>query len=27
LEDFTKKPLDEKLIKKLFYIQDLMGEL
>ena len=27
LEDFTKKPLDEKLVKKLFYIQDLMEEL
>jgi hypothetical protein len=27
LEDFTKKPLDEKLVKKLFYIQDLMGEI
>ena len=27
LEDFTKKPLDEKLVKKLFYIQDLVEEL
>jgi len=27
LEDFSKKPLDEKLVKKLFYIQDLMEEL
>ena len=27
LEDFGKKPLDEKLVKKLFYIQDLVEEL
>jgi len=27
LEDFSKKPLDEKLVKKLFYIQDLVEEL
>ena len=27
LENFNKKPLDEKLVKKLFYIQDLMGEI
>jgi hypothetical protein len=27
LEDFNKKPLDEKLVKKLFYIQDLVEEL
>jgi nitrogen regulatory protein PII-like uncharacterized protein len=27
LEDFNKNPLDEKLVKKLFYIQDLMEEL
>jgi len=27
LEDFSKKPLDEKLVKKLFYIQDLLEEL
>jgi hypothetical protein len=27
LENFTKTPLDEKLVKKLFYIQDLMEEL
>jgi len=27
LEDFGKKPLDEKLVKKLFYIQDLVEEI
>jgi hypothetical protein len=27
LEDFTKRPLDESMVKKLFFIQDLMGEL
>ena len=27
LEDFTKKQLDHKMVEKLFYIQDLMGEL
>jgi hypothetical protein len=27
LEDFKKNPLDEKMVKKLFYIQDLVGEL
>jgi len=27
LEDFTKRPLDENMVKKLFFIQDLMGEL
>jgi hypothetical protein len=27
LEDFSKKPLDEKLVKKLFYIQDLVEEI
>jgi len=27
LEGFNKKPLDEKLIKKLFYIQDLVEEI
>ncbi len=27
LESFNKKPLDEKMVKKLFYIQDLMEEL
>ena len=27
LEDFKRKPLDEKMVKKLFYIQDLVGEL
>ena len=27
LEDFAKKPLDEKLVKKLFYIQDLVEEV
>ena len=27
LESFSKKPLDDKLIKKLFYIQDLVEEL
>ena len=27
LEDFGKKQLDEKLVKKLFYIQDLMEEI
>ena len=27
LESFNKKPLDEKLVKKLFYIQDLVEEL
>ena len=27
LEDFNKNPLDEKLVKKLFYIQDLVEEL
>lgn len=27
LEDFNKIPLDEKLVKKLFYIQDLVEEL
>jgi len=26
LEDFKKHPLDEKMVKKLFYIQDLVGE-
>jgi len=27
LEDFRSKPLNEKMVKKLFYIQDLIGEL
>ena len=27
LEDFTKYPLDENMVKKLFFIQDLMGEI
>jgi len=27
LEGFSKKPLDEKLVKKLFYIQDLVEEI
>ena len=27
LEDFTKRPLDESMVKKLFFIQDLMGEI
>ena len=27
LEDFGKKPLDEKLVKKLFYIQDLVEDI
>ena len=27
LEDFRKKPLNEQMVIKLFYIQDLMGEL
>ena len=27
LEDFKKRPLDEKMIRKLFFIQDLMEEL
>ena len=27
LEDFSKKPLDDKLVKKLFYIQDLVEEI
>ena len=26
LENFNKRPLDEKMVKKLFYIQDLIGE-
>ena len=27
LEDFNKRPLDEDMVKKLFFIQDLMGEI
>ena len=27
LEDFSKRPLDENMVKKLFFIQDLMGEI
>jgi len=27
LEEFGKKPLSEKMVKKLFYIQDLIGEI